>query len=145
MKKTKLKKKKGIKGVKGRAWNEFSKYIRLRDANPDGYCTCVTCGKVGFWYDDGMNAGHYLASRNTGILWDERGVHAQCAIPCNKFPDGEVGSNYKKFMLETYGQGVIDELKHQKMNPPKYERDFYVEKEREYKEKVLRLKSEKGL
>jgi len=37
----------------------FSKYIRLRDSDKNGYCKCVTCPKTGFWTKDGMQAGHF--------------------------------------------------------------------------------------
>ena len=28
-------------------WQDFSKYIRLRDADKYGFIVCITCGKTG--------------------------------------------------------------------------------------------------
>ncbi len=101
------------------AWQWCSKYIRLRDsiayckragiALDSGIGQCCTCGRIIQWkYGD---AGHFIGrgiGGGSGVYWDERNVHLQCK-PCNAFLQGNTQS-YNDFMLEKYGQVVIDQL-----------------------------------
>jgi hypothetical protein len=97
-----------IKTLKKEAWDLFSEYIRRKyaDENGHGCCFCVTCGKVFKWQE--IQAGHYISRSKTMILFDERNVHPQCAY-CNGVMHGEP-VRYHQFMLDKYGQEVIDEL-----------------------------------
>ena len=66
-----------------KAWNAFSKYIRLSDAikttgNQD-YCVCVTCGRTYPAFGLGcIQAGHFVPGRTNAILFDEECVRGQC-------------------------------------------------------------------
>ena len=102
------------------AWSWCSKYIRLRDSIEcckrlgvpldSGFAQCCTCGKVIQWkYGD---AGHFISrgSRGaSGVYFDERNINFQCK-PCNGFKQGNAQA-YQDFMLEKYGQEVIDQLR----------------------------------
>lgn len=110
---------------KQRAWKSCSRYVRLRDAlayckkmgiDPNQYdrvedlpIKCCTCGRVrSFWQ---MDAGHFISRGSgggSGVYFDERNVNAQCKH-CNAFLQGNALA-YLNFMLEKYGQKVIDEL-----------------------------------
>ena len=108
-----------MKGIKRIAWDWCSKYIRLRDAleykdldfSPVGeYARCCTCGRIELRKK--MDAGHFISrgmGSSSGVMWDERNIHAQCKL-CNAFKQGSP-HEYEQFMLERYGQGVIDELR----------------------------------
>jgi len=67
---------------------------------------CCTCGRV-YPYEK-LQAGHFIASRNNGILFEPRAVHAQC-VGCNMYGGGQV-AKYEKFMLDRYGSDVIEYL-----------------------------------
>ena len=70
-----------------------------------GYC--CSCGK-GITRGD---AGHFIGKGfggRSGVRYDERNINLQC-IPCNRFQEGNK-LEYRRFMLEKYGQEVIDEL-----------------------------------
>ena len=107
------------KSAKKKAWQWCSKYIRLRDAiefhkdhpeTPFGYVQCCTCGNI-VVYNINCDAGHFISRGKggmSGVYFDERNIHAQCKI-CNGFHQGRQAI-YKEFMLEKYGQEVIDEL-----------------------------------
>lgn len=88
------------------AAKDLQKLVRLRAANKDGFCRCVSCGKRAHWKT--MNGGHFIAGRNSGVVLDERNVHAQC-VHCNKWLSGNQCAYYG-FMLKRYGQDVVDEL-----------------------------------
>ena len=118
--------------AKQKAWKICSRYIRLRDALK--YCKgigldlhqfirpediighCCTCERVKSWIY--MDAGHWInrgSGGGSGVYFDERNIHLQCK-PCNgNFYQGKVQHDvkgaYDNFMLESYGQKVLDELK----------------------------------
>ena len=126
---------------KKKVWVVFSKYIRLRDADDNGCCRCVTCGKP-FHYK-AIHAGHFIPKRNNAVMFEETNVSCQC-VYCNMFMHGQ-GAKYYKFMLEKYGQEEIDRL----MDLDKTIRKFSVseleEMYHEYREKVKRIAKEKGI
>ena len=63
----------------------FSKYIRISNADKNGYCTCVTCGVVKHWKE--IQAGHFMSRKHYSTRWDERNVKTQC-VGCNVFKFG---------------------------------------------------------
>jgi len=66
----------------------FSKYIRLSNADKNGYCTCFTCGASAYWKNDGLDAGHFMSRKHYSTRWDERNVKPQCKF-CNMYRNGE--------------------------------------------------------
>lgn len=88
-----------LKNLKKKAWNNFSKWIRLRDTNETGFCKCCTCGTVKHWKE--MHAGHFVKSGHSAVKFDEHNVHAQCPS-CNTFKGG-MQDEYSRFIIETYG------------------------------------------
>ena len=95
--------KKNLKTIKAKAWSIFSRYIRMKYADENGYTNCVTCGANKHWKD--LQAGHFVAGRNNSILFYEKGVHPQCRR-CN-YNEGN-GVEYFIFMEKTYGREEID-------------------------------------
>ena len=53
----------------------FSKYIRLRDAMPNGYCRCISCGQIKPFHD--FDAGHFYSRKHMGTRFDEDNVWAE--------------------------------------------------------------------
>jgi hypothetical protein len=93
--------------LKKKAWRKFSEYIRKRDVGDNGFGTCATCRKVLHWKQG--QAGHFEPGRTNMILFDKRNCHLQC-VGCNFFGSGKAHARYYKFMLEKYGQKVINEI-----------------------------------
>lgn len=89
--------------LKKKFWKVFSLYIRTRDN-----WKCVTCGTVGS--GSGIHAGHYITKSVGGLslYFHEQNVHAQC-YRCNIHLSGN-WTAYRKFILNTYGQEVDDQL-----------------------------------
>lgn len=54
-----------------------------------------------------MQAGHFLPGRSDAVLFDDRGVNAQC-YRCNILLQGAWPAYYRK-MQEMYGQDWIEE------------------------------------
>lgn len=93
--------------AKKQAWDVFSKWIRYREFNnPLGYVRCVTCQTIK--HPKELQAGHFIPGRHISVLFDERNCHPQC-YHCNVGLKGNPVSYYK-WMLEYYGQEIIDKL-----------------------------------
>lgn len=102
-----LKRKKTTKAPKDKkAWDAFSLYIRLRDANKDGICTCFTCGLLRHFRQ--MDCGHGIPRQHNATKFDEKNNHAQCK-GCNKFGQGE-REKYGIAVDKKYGAGTWEKL-----------------------------------
>ena len=113
MVKTRKSKIKGVKYWKAKAWTEFSKYIRLRDAikttHTKDRVVCCTCGKEYPAFGVGcVQAGHFVIGRGNAILFDEKGTNAQC-YNCNILHKGR-WPEYMDFMLKEYDMKVVTDL-----------------------------------
>jgi hypothetical protein len=86
----------------------FSKYVRLSNADKNGYVKCYTCGVKKYWEKDGMQAGHFMSRKHTATRFDEQNVKPQC-YSCNCHFYGrqfEFGKNLDK----QFGEGTSDAL-----------------------------------
>lgn len=101
----------------------LQKLVRVKAADEDGYCICVTCGASKHW-KDGMQGGHFISRKYTGTKLLEENVHPQCS-GCNgpRAKDGTVTIAYTMYMIDTYGREFVDELQRLKSTPKKYTRD----------------------
>lgn len=133
-----MKRKPSLSAAKKRAWDQFSIYIRTRDCvaylktHPElsELCTiCVTCPRV--YEFKKLQAGHFVAGRTNSILFDERGVNAQC-YACNIREHGNTTA-YWLWMEENWGRDVIDELMALKQQPLKMKVWDYDEIRDKYK------------
>jgi 5-methylcytosine-specific restriction endonuclease McrA len=95
-----------VKKLKSDLWDLFSEYIRRKDADENGYATCVTCGATKHWKE--QQAGHFVSRSHGATFVDPHNVHVQC-YRCNMTLKGNMIA-YHDFMLKTYGQGEIDRL-----------------------------------
>lgn len=88
-------------------WQVFSKYVRLRDADENGYCRCITCARVAHWTK--MDCGHGIGRQHKSTKYDERNNHAQCKR-CNAFEGGRM-DEYARMVDMKYGDGTWDKLR----------------------------------
>ena len=93
------------------------KYFKLK-YGPKTYC--VTCPYWGNpkkkieWYHPlenprGLQVGHYVSRESTILRWDLRNVHPQCS-GCNAKHKFTSQYPYDRFMIDTYGEGIKEEL-----------------------------------
>ena len=136
-------KKNGVKYWKGKAWDEFSKYIRLRDAiettKTKEWIICCTCGKQYPAFGRGCaQAGHYVPGRTHILLFEEHGVHGQC-YNCNHTLKGNP-MNYRDFMLDKYDLEETERIEQCRFNRTFKYRDFELKELRDkYKQKYEQL------
>jgi len=130
---------KSLKTLKKESARLFQLYVRLRDSDSNGFGNCCSCGKnVHYKEADG---GHFISRGYLCTLFNERNVHLQCKR-CNLM--GGNASGYALFMLDRYGQEVIEELNIEKNKPTKYSKAFYEMFIEEFKQKIKELEEEKG-
>lgn len=108
-----------LKGLKKKAWKVFSEWIRQCGSDSNGINTCVTCGVKKHWKE--LHASHFIPGRRNSILFIEENCHPACYV-CNVLKHGAL-ENYYPFMLETYGQRKIDEIKRLKNTNVKFSRE----------------------
>ena len=97
-----------VKRLQKHLWELTSKYVRLHASNWNGDCSCVTCGLTKPWKE--MQAGHFIPrAQGNSTKWDLRNIHPQC-YRCNINLGGN-GAEYYPFMVKTYGEKVVTELR----------------------------------
>jgi len=113
----------------------LQKLVRLKAADENGYCQCVTCGVSKHWKES--QGGHFISRRYTATKILEENIHPQC-YGCNgpKAKDGTVTIAYTLFMQDTYGREFVDELQRIKHIPKKYTRDEIADIKKEYRDQI---------
>jgi hypothetical protein len=130
------------KALKDKAWKMFALYIKVRDSNAEGICTCCTCGKEMAFDDQDNNAGHFVAGRNLSILFDEKIVHSQCS-KCNLFLNGSQGKYFLFMKSKSYSDEDLEQML-TVHHPPKQIKDFqYIEMIKSYYEIIKKIMNEK--
>ena len=116
----------------------FSIYIRMRDADENGICTCIACGQRHYWKL--MDAGHFVNRRYMGLRFSETNVNSECRY-CNRFDEGNpVG--YMEGLKAKYGKEIIDKLmiaKKEKVKYTKFEIETMIDF---YQQKIKKLEDE---
>ena len=121
---------------------QFSLFIRARDAMPNGYAKCISCGKIHFWRE--LQCGHYMSRRYMSTRFDEDNCHAQC-VACNMFNQGNI-QGYRRGLLEKIGEKRINLVELKAMNSiRKYSDLEYIELTKYYKLRTEKLRKEKGI
>lgn len=83
----------------------FSRYIRLKYADKDGYVTCFISGTRHHWKE--IDNGHFIPRSNMFLRFDERNCRP-CSITENRYKDGNIPGYAKKLEEET--PGIVDIL-----------------------------------
>ena len=121
---------------------EFSLFVRLRDAMNNGFCRCISCGKVYHWKN--LQCGHYMSRRYMATRFDEDNCHAQC-VACNIFNQGNI-QGYRRGLLIKIGENRINLIEYKALNTVcKYSEFEFKELIKYYKLRTEQLRKEKGL
>jgi len=100
----------------------LQKLVRLKAADENGMVSCVTCGVTRKWNDE-MQGGHFFERGRLATKLMVENVHPQCA-GCNCFKMKTTGGvlQYRRYMVEMYGEKGVDELEVLSRNIKKYNR-----------------------
>lgn len=120
----------------------FSRYIRIKYAMQNGYCRCISCGRIHHWKE--IQNGHYMSRRHLSTRWAEDNCRPQC-VACNIFNQGNA---------QAYRVALIKEIGEQRVNlieaRARQETCKYSEFELKtlidhYKKEVEKIAKEKGI
>lgn len=127
--------------LKAKLDKEFSLYIRLRDAMPNGYFRCISCGQIKSF--EQADCGHFHSRRHLATRFDEDNAHAECRA-CNRFSaDHLIG--YERNLIAKIGQQRFDLLKVKAASICKMSDFEYKELIKYYKALNAKLRKEKGI
>jgi Bacteriophage Lambda NinG protein len=121
--------------------NIFSIYIRLRDSDENGYCRCISSGKIAYYTE--MDAGHFINRKHMSLRFNECNVNAQSRSD-NRFDEGNI-EGYRRGLIKKYGKNIIDQLyatKNETLKLGKFEINAMI---KHYTQKVKELKQSKTL
>lgn len=124
-----MKKKVNKSAIKKKAWAEFSRYIRLKNADKNGMVTCYTCPTQKHWKE--MQAGHGIGGRNNAVLFLEEVVRPQC-IGCNMYANGRYAV-FTRRLIDELGMKEYDRIVSLSNVPVQYKAFQYQEIYEKYK------------
>lgn len=127
--------------LKDRLDKVFSLYIRLRDAMPNGYFRCISCGEIKPF--DQADCGHYFSRTHLATRFDEQNCHAECRY-CNRFKADHL-DGYRENLIRKIGQRNFDLLRIRHQSSSQMSEFEYRELIKYYKVRCEMLKKEKGL
>jgi hypothetical protein len=96
----------------------FSKYIRIKNADENGICQCVTCGGMFHWKR--VDCGHYITRNHMGTRWAEENVGPQCQ-GCNRFGGGKPDI-FAIRIQDKYGPEALQRLNYAKNQITQWQR-----------------------
>ena len=85
----------------------MQKLVRLKAADHNGFCKCVTCGIVKHW--SVMQGAHFIERTKTATKIMEENIHPSCWY-CNMIGDKnirEIKEAYSVYMRERYGEDFV--------------------------------------
>ena len=128
------------KGASRRACEFIQLYARLLETDENGYGYCCSCGDQLDWHT--CSGGHFQpkGANYNAAAFEEDNVHLQCSR-CN-ITNGGNPAGYYKFMLDRYGEAVIEYLKLESFTY--LETEEVRETARIYKQKCKELAKEKN-
>lgn len=119
----------------------FSRYIRLRDAMPNGYFRCISCGQIKPY--EQADCGHYINRQHMITRFNEMNCNAQCR-KCNRFMEGNM-QGYRQGLIAKYGENSVLILESMKNQMRKYADFELTELTKYYKALGDKLSKEKGI
>jgi len=127
--------------LKAKLDKEFSLYIRLRDAMPNGYFKCISCGQIKPF--EQADNGHYINRQHMNTRFDELNCNSQCRH-CNRFMEGNI-QNYRKGLILKYGETKVILLEAKQGIARKYSDFEYEQLIKYYKALNKKQRKEKGI
>lgn len=127
--------------LKAKLDKEFSLFIRLRDAMPNGCFRCISCGQIKPF--EQADCGHYINRQHMATRFDEMNCNAQCRA-CNRFDEGNM-QGYRRGLVAKYGEQRVFLLEARKNEVRQYSDFEYTVLIAHYKKLNQKLRKEKGL
>ena len=114
----------------------LQRLVRLKASDDNGYCQCVTCGKVDHYKN--MQGGHFYGRRHLVFKLFEENIHPQCPA-CNLYgmKTTKIQEAYRIYMEDTYGTRRIRAMQRLAWRAsPKFNREEVIQFARDLKEQI---------
>ena len=114
----------------------LQRYVRLKASDDNGYCQCVTCGKIDHYKN--MQGGHFMPRGRTVFKLFEENIHVQCPA-CNLWgmKQAHYVLRYRQWMVDTYGENRIRAMERLAWRAsPKFDREEVIQFARDLKEQI---------
>ncbi len=104
----------------------LQKLVRVKAADSDGICSCVTCGKRAHWKE--MQGGHFIERGRLATKLVEENIHPQCpGCNCFRMKMSSCVLDYRRYMVEVYGEEGVTDLEDLSRTTKKHTRSDLVE------------------
>lgn len=114
----------------------MQRLVRLKASDDNGYCQCVTCGKVDHYKN--MQGGHFYGRRHLVFKLYIANCHPQCP-GCNLYgmKTTKIQEAYRIYMEDMYGARRIRAMQRLAWRPsPKFNREQVIQYARDLKEQI---------
>jgi hypothetical protein len=113
----------------------LQRLVRLKASDSNGFCQCVTCGKVDHYKN--MQGGHFIERRKTSVKLIEENVNPQCEY-CNQWGMKQASTVliYNDWMIQMHGTDFVDDLKRQSRQVRKYSRGEVEDMAADFKARI---------
>ena len=114
----------------------LQRLVRLKASDDNGYCQCVTCGKIDHYKN--MQGGHFYSRRHTVFKLFEENIHVQCPA-CNQWgmKTTKIQEAYRIYMEDLYGVRRIRAMQRLAWRAsPKFNRDEVITFQRDLNERI---------
>ena len=114
----------------------LQRLVRLKASDDNGYCACVTCGKIDSYKN--MQGGHFMPRGRTVFKLFEENIHPQCPH-CNLWgmKQAHYVLKYRQYMVDNYGEKRIKAMERLAWRAsPKFNRDEVIEFQRNLKARI---------
>ena len=99
----------------------MQKLVRLKAADSNGFCTCVTSGVKKHWKE--MQGGHFIERGKLGTKLMEENIHPQTPYE-NQYGMQRATTvlKYRQYMVDMYGEDFVEEMLEMSRQVKKYTR-----------------------
>lgn len=114
----------------------LQRLVRLKASDENGYCKCVTCGKVDHYKS--MQGGHFIPRGRTIFKLYEENIQPQCPS-CNLWgmKQAHYVLRYRQYMVDTYGERRVKAMERMAWRPcRKFAREEVIQFQRDLKERI---------
>ena len=114
----------------------LQRLVRLKASDDNGYCQCVTCGKIDHY--KAMQGGHFIPRGRTVFKLYEPNIQVQCPS-CNLWgmKQAHYVLRYRQWMVDYYGERRVKAMERLAWrSSPKFDREEVIQFARELKEQI---------
>lgn len=129
------KKAKSLAKLANEAAELLQRLVRLKAADANGYCACVTCGKVDHFSK--LQGGHFIERGRLSVKLLEEQINPQCPY-CNHYGMklASVVLAYRRYLVDMYGEKWVKWLEAEALKVKKYTRQELEDMKADFRARI---------